>query len=92
VARWRRFFAFEYKNNDYLMTNWEVNVNDPTVRDQRGWKEQGDTKYDYTIPNISLDSINRIVRCRVTWFNGGGGSTFKIQGLKAAIDSIGRLV
>ena len=84
--------SFEYKNNDYLMTNWEVNINDPTVFDRRGWKDQGDTKYDYVIPNVSLDSIHNIVRCRLTWYNGGGGSTFKIQGLKSAIDSIGRLV
>jgi hypothetical protein len=81
--------AFEYSNNNYLISGWENNINDSITRDTRGWKSQGDTPYDYTIPNVSY---NGIIKCRLAWFNGGGGSTFRITGLKTAIAAVGTLV
>ncbi len=84
--------AFEYQNTDFLYTPFDWNGIGGSlsgiVGDYRGWKSQGATPYEYVIPNAST---NGIIKCKLTWYQGGGGSAFQIKGLKTAIANLGTL-
>ena len=86
--------TFEYQNNNFLSSLWEYNdqANSSIMINKSGWKEQGATTYNYTIPNISYDTVNSIIRCRITWYQRKGGSAFIITNLKNAISALGKLV
>jgi hypothetical protein len=87
---------FEYSTgpSPYLDTSsdWTGipgSLNPNVVGDYRGWRNQGATPYEYTIPNTSPTGV---VRCKLVWFQGGGGVAFVITGLKSAIAAVGTLV
>ncbi len=84
--------AFEYQNTDFLYTPFDWNGTGGSlsgiVGDYRGWKIQGPTPYEYVIPNAST---NGIIKCKLTWYQDNGGSTFQIKGLKTAIANLGTL-
>ena len=85
--------SFEYSDDspylnstmDYTTVPGQLNKN---VIDNRGWKGQGATPYDYTIPTIA---VGNIIKCKLTWYQGGGGVAFQIKGLKTAIAAVGTL-
>jgi starvation-inducible outer membrane lipoprotein len=88
----------EFTTNDATKSVWttdlikSVNMTNSININKSGWKLQPTTKYDFVIPNYSLDSISSIVRCRITYYQNEGGLDFIIKGLKTAITKLGKLV
>ncbi len=89
--------SFEYGfDSPYLNSTFDwngipgqLNKNNTNSIDNRGWKGQGATPYEYTIPNDKL--FSNVIKCKLTWYQGGGGVAFQIKGLKTAINALGTL-
>ena len=86
--------SFEYSyDSAYLNSAMDYGIPgqlNNRIIDNSGWKDQGATPYDYTIPNDTV--FGNIIKCKLTWYQGGGGVVFQIDGLKTAILSVGTLV
>jgi hypothetical protein len=80
-------FKFDYINNNYHFNN---NIKN-TIQSEP-------STYDYVvlIPAISYDTINHIIKCKLTFtintLINNGKNGFTIIGLQQAIDSLGKLV
>jgi hypothetical protein len=85
-------YKVNYVNNNYVENNLYSDIN--LTRQQFGGSNT-DMEISQQIPNISFDTINHIIKCKLTFditYSKDGINGFKITGLQKAIDSLGKLV